>query len=135
MASNRGPTPPLPVLTQDGVKKLIDRLNSDLAAVESSAASADVKKQIRELIAGKPGSPGIRKVLELGALNDAAENVASWVVLLAKPFRQLTALLQSTGLSALSPSGACFYQGGCIQTTQAQCADLHGSFQAGVDCP
>jgi hypothetical protein len=108
-------------LTADGITKLSDQLDADLAAVPTNAAK---RQQIKDLIAE------IKPKLADAA---AAPDLASWVVGIAPLFAQLAPLLK-VALPAQT-TGACLYVGGCIQTTQAECTVLGGTFEAGKPCP
>lgn len=120
----------LPVLTVDGVKALINQLNTDLANVQAStAASASLKQDIQNRIAFLKG--------QLQAVVDdfPAAQASGWDTELATDLATLTQdLEQALAGQQGSDGGACRYDGGCLVTTEAQCTVLGGVFTAGQNC-
>jgi hypothetical protein len=120
----------LPVLTVDRVKALINRLDTDRANVQASTTLTPAQKQqIQSQIA-------TLKVELQSVVDDfAAAQANGWDQALAQNFTTLTQNLEKALAGQQgSDGGACFYQGGCLVTTEAQCTVLGGVFKSGQDC-
>jgi hypothetical protein len=119
-----------PVLTADGVKRLINQLNTDLANVQASTTVTDnQKQQIQSQIA--PLKSQLQAVVD----DFPAAQASGWDQLVGPQFKALTLNLeQALAGQPGSDGGACSYQGGCLVTTSAQCTVLGGSFDSGHDC-
>jgi hypothetical protein len=124
MATNTTGTADLPELTVAGIKKLSAQLDADLAAVPLTAAQ---RPQIETLINQIRPQLAAAAAVASASSADLAVAAASW----APAFAQLAPLLQQTLGQA---TGACFYQGGCIQATVAECLALGGTPKGGP-CP
>jgi hypothetical protein len=121
----------LPELTAEGINGLIQQLDADLNAVQASGASPATKQDLKDRITV------IKNRLTAGAAEFAdggggAAAAAGWVSGVAPLFAALAPRLHQ---AMTTITGACLYQGGCIQTTQAQCQALQGTFAPGQDCP
>ncbi|SRR5579871_4082767 len=120
----------LPVLTVDGVKALINQLDTDSANVQASTTvTGGLQQQIQSQIA-------TLKVELQSVVDDfAAAQANGWDQAVAQDFTALTQNL-ATALAGQQGAngGACSYQGGCLVTTEAQCTVLGGVFEPGQDC-
>jgi hypothetical protein len=108
-----------PVL--DTITPYLTRLRTDLARIEASSATEDVKAEAcaltAELVSRLEECPGALAVME-------ADLVPKVV--------RLNAILAS---HAAEPLGACIIGSDCIQTTQSHCTELGGKWAQGVPCP
>ena len=116
------------VPTAADVQDLMNQLDKDLERVNKDRRiNPGLQQSIGQTIGRlKPRLVAVKRQLEAGSPPDWPPS--------AEVFRELTPLLAQ----ALSPSpetGKCVYDGGCIQTTSTQCADIGGQFTKGAHCP
>jgi hypothetical protein len=125
-----GPVTSTKPLTQQGISNLIAALGADLARVSQLRGSA-----LKTRLTTEMGN----LMQQLTADNGHAPNVNSWTRKFNPQFQRLIPDLTSANLAGgtvgQSATGACAYQGGCIQSTKAQCDALGGDFFAGATCP
>jgi hypothetical protein len=119
----------LPVLTKDGITKLIKHLDADRMTVTQSGADPATKQKNQGLI--DTVKFGLNQALADSALSG---NITSWTTLLAPHFFKLTTRLKQDFPALATKAGACLYQGGCVVATESYCQDLGGVFRPGVDC-
>jgi len=117
---------PLPNLTKVGIQRLIARLDSDWSQVKKSQAPDSLKQNINFRIAQL-------KINLRVALGSASPDFAVWLTDMRPLFADLSNLLKQA--QSTPSTGACFYQGGCLDTTAAQCQELGGNFEPGAACP
>jgi hypothetical protein len=129
------------VLTADGIKNFREKLKNDLTTVKESTADAATVEAITRL------TDRLDSELDQVQMHPALASTSGWArgisptikafneILLAAippPATSHDALLAA---SSQNVTGACAYQGGCIVSTQAQCAALGGKFFPGAKCP
>jgi hypothetical protein len=117
-----------PKLTAGGIKSLQVKLQTELAAVESSNAGQAVKDKFRQLN------------LQLdSALGEAARHPAAiaasptWGGGVRGTFQAYVDTYKE--VYPETETGSCTYRGGCIASTEAQCEVLGGEWQQGGSCP
>jgi hypothetical protein len=118
-----------------GIQNLYSQLNIDRGAVATAIPSASdpLRMQIENHI------NSIQHQLQ-SSLDEPLVDPAAWTASVQGEFQLLTPLLiQALGMGTIPPatsgSGACIYVGGCIETVEAQCANLGGVFEPGQSCP
>jgi hypothetical protein len=131
MANDQAGAAAQPVLTATGINKLIARLDADLQVVNASTAPTATAAR-KQVIQNRIGV--IQTRLHAALINPDPSTLTGWVVDLAPRFLELSSLLKQAVPDQVGNTGACFYQGGCIVSTQAQCTVLGGDFHPGVDC-
>jgi hypothetical protein len=112
-------------ITEDNIKAVIATLAAERAAVDASSASDSQKNSALSLIDRLTN--GLKAALQDGELT-----WNGWVQGLGPLFSDLS--IELKGILG-SDTGACDYNGNCIETTSDVCAALPNSiFHSGVPC-
>jgi hypothetical protein len=116
-----------PELTASGIKGLQEKLQAELAAVESSNAHQALKDKFREL------NLQLDSALGQVALHPAIAASTAWGGGVRAAFQAYADTYKQ--VYSGTETGSCTYRGGCIASTEAQCEVLGGIWQQGGSCP